>query len=300
MSFDLKKDPLVDSFLSALRLEKGLSENTIKAYSNDCQDFNKWLFSNKRYRAVAATEADIENYLKHLRIIDLSNSSINRKLSSLKHFFNYLSKTKLLKSNPVMNISGPKNSKVLPKSLSIIDVNSLIEAPDCSNFIGLRDRAMIELMYATGVRISELINLEYSNIDLNRSLIKVMGKGGKERMIPFGDDALTWLINYIEFRRKNNLSLNSRDFFISQQGKKITRQAFWHRIKIYLKVSGLSMDVSPHTLRHAFATHLLNNGADLRSVQMLLGHSDLSTTQIYTHIAKQRLSDMVKQHHPRG
>ena len=300
MSSDLKKDPLVDSFLSALRLEKGLSENTIKAYSNDCQDFNKWLFTNKRYRAVAATEADIENYLKHLRIIDLSNSSINRKLSSLKHFFNYLSKTKLLKSNPVMNISGPKNSKVLPKSLSIIDVNSLIEAPDCSNFIGLRDRAMIELMYATGVRISELINLEYSNIDLNRSLIKVMGKGGKERMIPFGDDALTWLINYIEFRRKNNLSLNSRDFFISQQGKKITRQAFWHRIKIYLKASGLSMDVSPHTLRHAFATHLLNNGADLRSVQMLLGHSDLSTTQIYTHIAKQRLSDMVKQHHPRG
>ena len=300
MSSDLKKDPLVDSFLSALRLEKGLSENTIKAYSNDCQDFNKWLFTNKRYRAVAATEADIENYLKHLRIIDLSNSSINRKLSSLKHFFNYLSKTKLLKSNPVMNISGPKNSKVLPKSLSIIDVNSLIEAPDCSNFIGLRDRAMIELMYATGVRISELINLEYSNIDLNRSLIKVMGKGEKERMIPFGDDALTWLINYIEFRRKNNLSLNSRDFFISQQGKKITRQAFWHRIKIYLKVSGLSMDVSPHTLRHAFATHLLNNGADLRSVQMLLGHSDLSTTQIYTHIAKQRLSDMVKQHHPRG
>ena len=300
MSSDLKKDPLVDSFLSALRLEKGLSENTIKAYSNDCQDFNKWLSSNKKYRAVAATEADIENYLKHLRVIDLSNSSINRKLSSLKHFFNYLSKTKLLKSNPVMNISGPKNSKVLPKSLSIIDVNSLIEAPDCSNFIGLRDRAMIELMYATGVRISELINLEYSNIDLNRSLIKVMGKGGKERMIPFGDDALTWLINYIEFRRKNNLSLNSRDFFISQQGKKITRQAFWHRIKIYLKVSGLSMDVSPHTLRHAFATHLLNNGADLRSVQMLLGHSDLSTTQIYTHIAKQRLSDMVKQHHPRG
>ena len=300
MSSDLKKDPLVDSFLSALRLEKGLSENTIKAYSNDCQDFNKWLFSNKKYRAVAATEADIENYLKHLRVINLSNSSINRKLSSLKHFFNYLSKTKLLKSNPVMNISGPKNIKVLPKSLSIIDVNSLIEAPDCSNFIGLRDRAMIELMYATGVRISELINLEYSNIDLNRSLIKVMGKGGKERMIPFGDDALTWLINYIEFRRKNNLSLNSRDFFISQQGKKITRQAFWHRIKIYLKASGLSMDVSPHTLRHAFATHLLNNGADLRSVQMLLGHSDLSTTQIYTHIAKQRLSDMVKQHHPRG
>ena len=300
MSSDLKKDPLVDSFLSSLRLEKGLSENTIKAYSNDCQAFKKWLFLNKIYGLMDSTESDIENYLKYLKGLNLSNSTINRKLSSLKHFFNYLSKTKLLKFNPVINISGPKKSMPIPKSLSIIDVNSLIDAPDCSNFIGLRDRAMIELLYATGVRISELINLEYSNIDLNRSLIKVMGKGGKERMIPFGDDALSWLINYIEFRRKNNLSLNSRDFFISQQGKKITRQAFWHRIKIYLKASGLSMDVSPHTLRHAFATHLLNNGADLRSVQMLLGHSDLSTTQIYTHIAKQRLSDMVKQHHPRG
>ncbi len=300
MSADLKKDPLLDSFLSTLLLEKGLSENTIKAYSNDCQAFNKWLFIKKRYAATDSSESDIENYLKYLKSINLSSSSINRKLSSLKHFFNYLNKTKLLKSNPVLNISGPKKSKALPKSLSIIDVNSLIEAPDCTNFIGLRDRAMIELMYATGVRISELINLEYSNIDLNRSLIKVMGKGGKERIIPFGDDALSWLTNYIEFRRKNNLSLNSRDFFISQQGRKITRQAFWHRIKIYLKALGLSMDISPHTLRHAFATHLLNNGADLRSVQMLLGHSDLSTTQIYTHIAKQRLSDMVKQHHPRG
>ena len=182
MSFDLKKDPLVDSFLSTLRLEKGLSENTIKAYSNDCQAFNKWLFIKKRYAVTDSSESDIENYLKYLKSINLSNSSINRKLSSLKHFFNYLSKTKLLKSNPVLNISGPKKSKALPKSLSIIDVNSLIEAPDCTNFIGLRDRAMIELMYATGVRISELINLEYSNIDLNRSLIKVMGREEKSEL----------------------------------------------------------------------------------------------------------------------
>ena len=300
MSSDLKKDPLVDSFLSNLRLEKGLSENTIKAYSNDCQAFSKWLSSKKKYEVLSVIEEDIENYLKHFQKINLSHTSINRKLSSLKHFFNYLSKKKLLKSNPIINFSGLKSIKALPKSLSIIDVNNLIDAPDCSTFIGLRDRTMIELMYATGVRISELINLQYSNIDLNRSLIKVMGKGGKERMIPFGDDALSWLIAYIEYRRENNLSLNSRDFFISQQGKQITRQAFWHRIKIYLKAADLSMDISPHTLRHAFATHLLNNGADLRSVQMLLGHSDLSTTQIYTHIAKQRLSDMVKQHHPRG
>ena len=300
MSFDLKKDPLIDSFLSSLRLEKGLSENTIKAYSNDCQAFSKWLLSTKKHPVLRTTEEDIQSYLKHFQNLNLSHSTINRKLSSLKHFFYYLSKKKLLKSNPLINFTGLKNAKSLPKSLSIIDVQSLIDAPDCNTFIGLRDRTMIELMYATGVRISELINLQYSNIDLNRSLIKVMGKGRKERMIPFGDNALSWLIDYIEFRRKNNLSLNSRDFFISQQGKKITRQAFWHRIKTYLQAVGLSMDISPHTLRHAFATHLLNNGADLRSVQMLLGHSDLSTTQIYTHIAKQRLSDMVKQHHPRG
>ncbi|MDB3857146.1 tyrosine-type recombinase/integrase, partial [Gammaproteobacteria bacterium] len=184
--------------------------------------------------------------------------------------------------------------------MSQLDVESLIQAPDCTNFIGLRDRAMLELLYATGVRISELINLQYTNIDLNRSFIKVMGKGSKERLIPFGENALSSLFDYINYRRENNLSLNSRDFFISQQGKKITRQAFWHRIKSYLQQTGLPIDISPHTLRHAFATHLLNNGADLRSVQMLLGHSDLSTTQIYTHIAKQRLSEMVKKHHPRG
>ena len=300
MSSDLKKNQLIDSFLSNLRLEKGLSKNTIKAYSNDCYSFNKWLTSRRHNEPKNTSEEDIREYLKYLQSIMLSHTSINRKLSSLKHFFNYLSKKRFLKSNPVINFSGLKNVKPLPKSLSIIDVNSLINAPDCSTFIGLRDRAMLELMYGTGVRISELINLQYSNIDLNRSLIKVMGKGGKERMIPFGENALSWLMDYIEFRRKNNLSLNSRDFFISQQGNKITRQAFWHRVKQYLTKTGLSMDVSPHTLRHAFATHLLNNGADLRSVQMLLGHSDLSTTQIYTHIAKQRLSDMIKEHHPRG
>ena len=300
MSSDFKKNQYIDSFLSNLRLEKGLSENTIKAYSNDCLAFNKWMFHSRNSELIKACEEDIRQYLNHFQKLNLSHTTINRKLSSLKHLFNFLTKKRLLVSNPVINFSGLKSAKPLPKSLSIIDVNSLINSPDCSTFIGLRDRAMLELMYATGVRISELINLQYSNIDLNRSLIKVMGKGGKERMIPFGDNALSWLIDYIEHRRKNNLSLKSRDFFISQQGKKITRQAFWHRIKQYLVMSGLPMDVSPHTLRHAFATHLLNNGADLRSVQMLLGHSDLSTTQIYTHIAKQRLSDMVKEHHPRG
>ena len=277
------------------------SESLINTIQNEeIQNESVIPFHSRNSKLIKACEEDIRQYLNHFQKLNLSHTTINRKLSSLKHLFNYLTKKRLLKSNPVTNFSGLKSAKPLPKSLSIIDVNSLINSPDCSTFIGLRDRAMLELMYATGVRISELINLQYSNIDLNRSLIKVMGKGGKERMIPFGDNALSWLIDYIEHRRKNNLSLKSRDFFISQHGKKITRQAFWHRIKQYLVMTGLPMDVSPHTLRHAFATHLLNNGADLRSVQMLLGHSDLSTTQIYTHIAKQRLSDMVKEHHPRG
>ena len=300
MSSDLKKNHALDSFLSNLQLEKGLASNTIKAYENDCSAFIKWVYHEKRRDVMEASEHDIEDYLKHFQSLGLSNSSINRKLSSLKHFFIFLVKKKIINSNPVTSFSGPKNIKSLPKSMSIIDVNSLLDAPDSSSFIGLRDKAMLELLYATGVRISELVNLQYNNIDLNRSLIKVMGKGSKERMIPFGDNALSWLTEYIEFRRKNNLSLNSRDFFISQQGTKITRQAFWHRVKQYLIQTSLPMEVSPHTLRHAFATHLLNNGADLRSVQLLLGHSDLSTTQIYTHIAKQRLSEMVKEHHPRG
>ena len=300
MSSDLEKDQLIDSFLSNLRLEKGLSENTIKAYSADCHSFSNWLLVKRASVIKKTDEIDIKLYLKSLHGLNLSHTTINRKLSSLKHFFIFLNKKRYVQHNPVVNFSGLKNTKPLPKSLSITDVNMLLNAPDSSNFIGLRDKAMLELMYATGVRISELINLQYTNIDLTRSLIKVMGKGGKERMIPFGDNALYWLTEYIEYRRTNNLSLKSRDFFVSQQGKKMTRQAFWHRVKQYLAISGLSDNVSPHTLRHAFATHLLNNGADLRSVQMLLGHSDLSTTQIYTHIAKQRLSDMVKEHHPRG
>ena len=300
MSSDLEKDQLIDSFLSNLRLEKGLSANTIKAYSADCHSFSNWLLVKRASVIQKTDEIDIKLYLKSLHGLNLSHTTINRKLSSLKHFFIFLNKKRYVQHNPVINFSGLKNIKPLPKSLSITDVNVLLNAPDSSNFIGLRDKAMLELMYATGVRISELINLQYTNIDLTRSLIKVMGKGGKERMIPFGDNASSWLTEYIEYRRKNNLSLKSRDFFVSQQGKKMTRQAFWHRVKQYLAISGLSDDVSPHTLRHAFATHLLNNGADLRSVQMLLGHSDLSTTQIYTHIAKQRLSDMVKEHHPRG
>ena len=300
MSSGFRGNQHIDSFLANLRLEKGLSINTINAYANDCSSFLKWVNNVEKIDILSIQEEQVERYVKNFQVQNLASSTINRKISSLKHFYLFLHKKKLVHSNPIASFSGPKNVRPLPKSMSENDVASLIQAPDCKNFIGLRDKAMLELLYATGVRISELINLQYTNIDLNRSLIKVMGKGNKERLIPFGENALSCLLDYINFRRANNLSLSSRDFFISQQGKKITRQAFWHRIKQYLMQTGLPLDISPHTLRHAFATHLLNNGADLRSVQMLLGHSDLSTTQIYTHIAKQRLGEMVKKHHPRG
>ena len=230
MSPGLKKNQYIDSFLTNLQLEKGLSSNTIKAYSNDCYAFSDWS-QKQEFDILNLKEDQIRKYIKHFQSLELSHSTINRKLSSLKHFFLFLHKKKIISFNPISSFSGPKNIKPLPKSMSIKDVNSLIHAPDSNTFIGLRDRAMLELLYATGVRISELINLQYTNIDLNRSLIKVMGKGGKERMIPFGDNALSWLRDYIDYRRKNNLSLHSRDFFISQQGRRITRQAFWHRIK---------------------------------------------------------------------
>ena len=184
--------------------------------------------------------------------------------------------------------------------MSMAEVNTLLDAPDTSTCIGLRDKTMLELMYATGLRVSELVNLKYSSFDFERSVIKVLGKGSKERIIPFGNSALSWLKQYIDFRRQNNLSMNSKYFFISQKLSQVTRQLFWQRVEHYQKIASIPYRISPHTLRHAFATHLLNNGADLRSVQMLLGHSDLSTTQIYTHIAKQRLSEMIKKHHPRG
>ena len=300
MTIVSKGSEYINSFLSYIRIELGLSSNSIASYSVDLNQFKKWVDKNFLY-IHSIDESNVEKYVRHLaKERNLQSSTVNRKIASIRGFFFFLRKKKIISINPAASLSSIGDSSSLPKSMSLRDVETLLNAPDCQTFIGLRDKTMLELMYATGVRSSELVNLQYGDIDLNRSLIKVMGKGGKERMIPFGDDALSSLIEYIDFRRKNNLSLNSREFFISQQGKKITRQAFWHRIKTYLKVTGLSLDISPHTLRHAFATHLLNNGADLRSLQMLLGHSDLSTTQIYTHIAKQQLGKLIQDHHPRG
>jgi integrase/recombinase XerD len=299
MTMDAKESHLIDSFLRFLQLEKGLSKNTVSSYQTDIGGFNQWC-SDQEIKFSEVNLRHAENFIVSLRKKELAPASISRKISSLKSLFVYLKKQQHIKTNPFQDLVLPKIPKSLPKSMSMAEVNTLLDAPDTSTFIGLRDKTMLELMYATGLRVSELVNLKYSSFDFERSVIKVLGKGSKERIIPFGDSALSWLKQYIDFRRQNNLSMNSKYFFISQKLSQVTRQSFWQRVEHYQKIASIPYKISPHTLRHAFATHLLNNGADLRSVQMLLGHSDLSTTQIYTHIAKQRLSEMIKKHHPRG
>tara|TARA_B100000963_G_scaffold359767_1_gene388120 strand:- start:5159 stop:6049 length:891 start_codon:yes stop_codon:yes gene_type:complete len=291
-----KEDQNLRSFFNYLIIEKGLSNNTIDAYETDLNSFIKWINKNKITNYLEVKESDINKYISYLFSSKLKSSSVNRKISSLKSFYLFLVKKNHIDSSPVSEIISPKQEKYLPASMSETEVEKLLNSPDIFNDTERRDKAMIEMLYATGMRISELVDLKITNLDLNRSVVKVMGKGSKERLIPFGEAASEALLNYLEFRKKST----SKEVFISNRGKKITRVAFWQRIKIYLTRENLKNSISPHTLRHAFATHLLNRGADLRSVQLLLGHSDLSTTQIYTHIAKHRLGDVLKKHHPRG
>ena len=291
-----KEDQNLRSFFNFLIIEKGLSKNTVKAYETDIKGFIKWINKNNKQSLLNIKESSVNQYISYLFSLKLKSSSVNRKISSLKSFYLFLLKKKLIRYSPFSEVISPKQEKYLPASMSESEVEKLLNSPDASKDIEQRDKAMIEMLYATGMRISELVNLKITDIDMNRSVIKVMGKGSKERLIPFGESASEALFNYLKIRKDSP----SKEVFISNRGKKITRVAFWQRIKVYLLRENLKISISPHTLRHAFATHLLNRGADLRSVQLLLGHSDLSTTQIYTHIAKQRLGDVLKKHHPRG
>ena len=299
MNPDSHENQALDSYLRFILTEKGLSRNTANSYKRDITSFISWL-NHQKVPLKKSSNDNAEQFIRYLVQQDQTASSINRKISSLKGFFNYLMNINSIGKNPFAEVMLQSKQKNLPKSISEEDVKKLLDAPDQESLIGKRDKAMLELLYATGMRISELINIEYPNFDFERYVVKVRGKGSKERLIPYGPEAAKALGDYVAFRRENHLTLNSRELFINSSGKKITRQAFWHRLKKYLLQIGLTIEISPHSLRHAFATHLLNNGADLRSVQMLLGHSDISTTQIYTHIAKSRLSDMIKKHHPRG
>ena len=292
---DNKKDHLLRSFLDSLYIEKGLSKNTVSSYKNDISSFSSWC-DKEHLDRLKITDLNLNNYISNLFSTGLKSSSINRKISSIKHFYLFLLKKKVIKNSPADEITTPKQEKYLPTSMSEDEVESLLGSPKSSIKIERRDKAMIEILYATGMRISELVNLKLTDIDFNRSVLKVFGKGSKERLVPYGEKAAEALRIYLEDRKK----LYSKDVFLSNRGTRITRGAFWQRIKIYIKRENLKSSISPHTLRHAFATHLLNRGADLRSVQILLGHSDLSTTQIYTHIAKKRLGEILKKHHPRG
>ena len=290
-----KEDSNLRSFLNYLLVDKGLSNNTVKAYEADISSFFQWL-DNEDLKYKNLQEDHINQYISFLFQRKMRSSSVNRKISSIKSFYIFLVKRNFLKNSPLNDLVTPKQEKYLPESMSEAEVDKLLNSPDVKNKIENRDKAMIEMLYATGMRISELVNLKITDVDMKRCVIKVFGKGSKERLVPFGETALDSLKSYLNDREQSS----SKEIFLSNRGKKMTRVAFWQRVKIYLIRENLKNSISPHTLRHAFATHLLNRGADLRSVQLLLGHSDLSTTQIYTHIAKQRLSDVLKKHHPRG
>tara|TARA_X000001036_G_scaffold188839_2_gene178062 strand:- start:1902 stop:2792 length:891 start_codon:yes stop_codon:yes gene_type:complete len=296
MHKSIKKDPNLRDFFNYLYIEKGLSQNTVESYKKDIDSFLSWSYELDNLNFINFQEAEINNYISFLFESKLKSSSVNRKISSLKALYLYLIKKNIINNSPVSEIVTPKQEKYLPISMSEDEVDKLLASPDLSIEIEVRDKAMIEMLYATGMRISELLNLKIIDMDINRCVVKVLGKGSKERLIPFGESALEALKSYFSVR-KNSMS---KEVFLSNRGSKLSRVAFWKRIKIYLSRANLKESISPHTLRHAFATHLLNRGADLRSVQLLLGHSDLSTTQIYTHIAKQRLGEVLKKHHPRG
>tara|TARA_B100001287_G_scaffold264626_1_gene256691 strand:+ start:10 stop:906 length:897 start_codon:yes stop_codon:yes gene_type:complete len=291
---------LIETFLDSLWLEKNLSQNTLSSYKNDLQKFRDFLEKNNK-TALNADHFLILSFLSMLLDQGFSSKTVSRNISSLKSFYKYLISVDHLKLNPMSNIDAPKSGLFLPTTLTVEETQLILDAPNEKRPIELRDKAMLYALYATGMRISELISLNMHNIDLVRGSVQVIGKGGKERMIPLTDDAIKFIKLYItEAREILSKGKDHNNLFLSTHGKQISRHSFWHRIKAYLKRVNVNKDVHPHTLRHAFATHMLNNGADLRSVQLLLGHSDLATTQIYTHVAQTEIQNIHKKHHPRG
>ena len=292
---------VLDAFIDNIWIEKGLSKNTLESYRSDLEQFSNWL-KTKDLSFSKTAKKDILSYLSFLFKSGLGSKTVARKLSSLKSFFRYLVFKSIIQVDPSNDIETPKLLKSIPKSISEKEIEKLLDAPDEKTDIGLRDKTMIETLYSCGLRISELTNLELLNLNLRQGVIRVIGKGQKERLVPMGDQLISLLENYLVSSRKNLLKKKNSDFlFLSSRGQKMTRQSFWHRIKYYCTNCGFEPEkISPHVLRHAFATHLLNNGADLRVVQLLLGHSDLNTTQIYTEVARQRLKRLHTEHHPRG
>ena len=297
---DKKKNALIDGFIDHLWLEDGLSKNTLNSYRFDLYNFIDWLNQNKTLDLESVTRSDIQQYLS-FKFPFSKARSISRLLSTLRRFYRFLYREKKITSDPTLQIQKPKIPKSLPKSLSEDEVQSLLDAPDVNIDIGLRDKAMIELLYACGLRVTELVNIQLTELNLVDGIIRVTGKGDKTRLVPMGEEAMDHIQRYLSLARENILkNKKSKYLFVTHHGQSMTRQTFWHSLKKYSIIANIKQSISPHVLRHAFATHLINHGADLRVVQMLLGHSDISTTQIYTHVARERLKAIHRSHHPRG
>jgi integrase/recombinase XerD len=292
---------LIEHWLDAAWMEKGLSDQSLTSYRRDLMQFAHWLTQNEDRALVQCELHHVRGFLAERYRRGFSARSVSRQLSALRGFYRWLKREGHMEADPTLQVERPQVGRPLPKTLTEADVEALLAAPDTSTALGLRDRAMLEVLYATGLRVSELVGLTQYQVNTRQGVVRVLGKGDKERLVPLGDEALDWLQRYLREGRSLLLGTQSSDaLFPGRQGRAMTRQTFWHRLRKMASMAGVNAALSPHTLRHAFATHLLNHGADLRVVQLLLGHTDLSTTQIYTHVAQQRLAELHAVHHPRA
>lgn len=297
----LENAQVIDAFCDAIWLEDGLAQNTLSAYRRDLNGFAQWLYANRKRALMGADHGDLLAYLAYKFQVKAKASSASRLLSTVKRFYRFQVREGRLRVDPTLNIDSPRLPRKLPKSLTESDVEGLLAAPNVDEPRGLRDRAMLELLYATGLRVTELVKLKLAQVSIDSGVVRVMGKGSKERLVPIGEVAIDWLQRYLRDARVALLEGQlTDDIFVTNRGGAMSRQMFWNLIKRYASLANITTSISPHTLRHAFATHLLNHGADLRVVQMLLGHADVSTTQIYTHVARERLKQLHQTHHPRG
>ncbi len=296
------RDPLIDQFADSLWLSDGLARNTIESYGRDIAHLAAWMKREDAGSLPSATLAHLAAFIgQRIDQAGASPRSTARLTSALKRFFQFLLREKLIASDPSTHLEAPKLTRLLPQSLSEADVVALLEAPDQSTPLGMRDSAMLETLYASGLRVTELVSLKVAQVSLQMGVVRVMGKGNKERLVPLGEQASDLIARYTIGARIEILGgQKSDDLFVTQRGSAMTRQMFWHVVKRSAIIAGINKPISPHTLRHAFATHLINHGADLRVVQLLLGHADITTTQIYTHVARERLKRIHAQHHPRG
>ncbi|MFH1753281.1 MAG: site-specific tyrosine recombinase XerD, partial [Candidatus Omnitrophota bacterium] len=293
---------LIEQFLNFLSVERGLAKNTIESYRSDLIKFASYLNGQKAGSIEGVDKNDLLKYLMHLKDDGLASNSISRRLAAIKTFYKFLVNEKYVKENVAAFLESPKLWKKLPEALNIAEVETLITAPDSRNWRGIRDRASLELLYATGMRVSELVGLGLNGVNMDVGFIRCVGKGSKERIIPLGGKAKEALNKYLQKSRTKLVKSGDRDnsLFLTRLGKKMSRQSFWKMVKAYAKQAGIKKKITPHMLRHSFATHLLEGGADLRTVQEMLGHSDISTTQIYTHINKERLKSIHNKYHPRA